>query len=164
MSLDLGGEEYRAKIKFSTERLLSVLAEHHDYSIVKPPPPKPKIKKSIPIVVRVEKSEPIEVLVLPIPEATITIEGIKRVVCRHFGLSHSDIISQRRHHVAVIPRQVSMYIAKVLTPRSLPEIGRRFGGRDHTTVLHAVRKIERLLLTDEKLAADVAAIKAMVLA
>ena len=65
--------------------------------------------------------------------------------------------------MAVIPRQVSMYIAKVLTPRSLPEIGRRFGGRDHTTVLHAVRKIERLLLTDEKLAADVAAIKAMVI-
>jgi len=53
------------------------------------------------------------------------------------------------------PRQVAMYLAKQLTPRSLPEIGRRFGGRDHTTVIHAVRRIEKLRQTDAELDADV---------
>jgi chromosomal replication initiator protein len=56
----------------------------------------------------------------------------------------------------VVPRQVGMYLAKKLTSRSLPEIGRRFGGRDHSTVLHAVRKIDEQMRSDEKLAKDVA--------
>jgi chromosomal replication initiator protein len=56
----------------------------------------------------------------------------------------------------VVPRQVGMYLAKKLTPRSLPEIGRRFGGRDHSTVLHAVRKIEELMKSDDRLAREVA--------
>ena len=62
--------------------------------------------------------------------------------------SRADILSSRRTAVVVKPRQVAMFLAKTLTMRSLPEIGRRFGGRDHTTVLHAVRKIEGLAQTD----------------
>jgi chromosomal replication initiator protein len=57
-------------------------------------------------------------------------------------VSKGDLLSQRRHRSVVWPRQIGMYLAKHLTARSLPEIGRRFGGRDHTTVLHAIRKIE----------------------
>ena len=72
----------------------------------------------------------------------IKIEDILKVVSRHFGVSRGDILSQRRHRSVVWPRQIGMYLAKQLTSRSLPEIGRRFGNRDHTTVLHAIRKIE----------------------
>jgi chromosomal replication initiator protein len=72
----------------------------------------------------------------------IKIEDILKIVSRHFGVSKGDILSQRRHRSVVWPRQIGMYLAKQLTSRSLPEIGRRFGNRDHTTVLHAIRKIE----------------------
>lgn len=72
----------------------------------------------------------------------IKIEDILRIISRHYGVSKGDLLSQRRHRSVVWPRQIGMYLAKQLTARSLPEIGRRFGGRDHTTVLHAIRKIE----------------------
>jgi chromosomal replication initiator protein len=81
-------------------------------------------------------------LVQGIEPRRIKIEDIMRIVSRHFGVSKGDLISQRRHRSVVWPRQIGMYLAKQLTSRSLPEIGRRFGGRDHTTVLHAIRKIE----------------------
>ena len=70
------------------------------------------------------------------------IEDILRIISRHYGVSKGDLLSQRRHRSVVWPRQIGMYLAKQLTMRSLPEIGRRFGNRDHTTVLHAIRKIE----------------------
>ncbi|MFN3546786.1 MAG: chromosomal replication initiator protein DnaA [Mesorhizobium sp.] len=81
----------------------------------------------------------------------IRIEDIQRIVARHYNVSKTELLSNRRTRTIVKPRQVAMYLAKVMTPRSLPEIGRRFGGRDHTTVLHAVRKIESLSGTDEKM-------------
>jgi chromosomal replication initiator protein len=81
-------------------------------------------------------------LVQGIEPRRIKIEDILRVVSRHFGVSKGDLLSQRRHRSVVWPRQIGMYLAKQLTARSLPEIGRRFGNRDHTTVLHAIRKIE----------------------
>ena len=67
-------------------------------------------------------------------------------------MSRAEILSARRTANVVRPRQIAMYLAKILTLRSLPEIGRRFGGRDHTTVLHAVRKIEELVSKDHNLA------------
>ena len=73
----------------------------------------------------------------------IKIDDILKVISRHYGVTRGDILSERRNRSIVLPRQVGMYLAKRLTARSLPEIGRRFGGRDHTTVLHAIRKIER---------------------
>ncbi|HEY7766428.1 MAG TPA: chromosomal replication initiator protein DnaA [Aestuariivirgaceae bacterium] len=86
----------------------------------------------------------------------IRIDDILKVVGRHYNVARADLLSPRRARSIVRPRQVGMYLAKKLTPRSLPEIGRRFGGRDHSTVLHAVRKIEELILTDEHLAREVA--------
>jgi chromosomal replication initiator protein len=81
----------------------------------------------------------------------VKIEDIQKLVASHYSVSRADILSSRRTAAVVKPRQVAMFLAKMLTPRSLPEIGRRFGGRDHTTVLHAVRKIEALSQNDPTL-------------
>src|SRR5262249_50806368 len=87
------------------------------------------------------------------------IEDIQRIVARQYNGSRADLLSSRRTANVVRPRQVAMYLAKTLTLRSLPEIGRRFGGRDHTTVLHAVRKIESLVSTDNALAEEIELLK-----
>jgi chromosomal replication initiator protein len=86
----------------------------------------------------------------------IKIDDILKVVGRHYNVAKADLLSPRRSRTVVVPRQIGMYLAKKLTSRSLPEIGRRFGGRDHSTVLHAVRKIDEQVRVDEKLAKDVA--------
>ncbi len=78
----------------------------------------------------------------------VTIDEIQKLVSAHFELKPLDLISARRSRVVARPRQIAMYLAKRLTTRSLPEIGRKFGGRDHSTVIHAVRKIEELRDTD----------------
>ena len=88
------------------------------------------------------------------------IEEIQRVVARHFKTDRDELLSQRRTAAAVWPRQVAMYLAKTLTVRSMPDIGRRFGNRDHSTVLHAVRKIAAMIQQDAKVAAEIEAIKA----
>jgi chromosomal replication initiator protein len=89
-------------------------------------------------------------------QSRVKIEDILKVVGRHFNVARTDLLSPRRARTVVVPRQIGMYLAKKLTSRSLPEIGRRFGGRDHSTVLHAVRKIEDQIKTDDKLAREVA--------
>ena len=86
----------------------------------------------------------------------IKIDDILKIVGRHYNVGRTDLLSPRRARSVVVPRQVGMYLAKKLTARSLPEIGRRFGGRDHSTVLHAVRKIEDQIKTDDRLAKEVA--------
>jgi chromosomal replication initiator protein len=88
-------------------------------------------------------------------ERRVTIDEIQRRVAEHFNMKMAEMTSSRRARVVARPRQVAMYLAKQLTQRSLPEIGRKFGGRDHTTVMHAVRKIEELMLSDRALAEDV---------
>lgn len=95
-------------------------------------------------------------------ERVLSVAGIARAVAGHFGISLTELLADRRDRRIVRPRQLAMYLAKKLTLRSLPDIGRKFGGRDHTTVLHAVCLIESLLLTDLKMAADMNAIKARV--
>ncbi len=85
----------------------------------------------------------------------VTIEDIQKRVAAHFNVRHADMFSERRSRSVARPRQIAMYLAKQLTQRSLPEIGRKFGGRDHTTVMHAVRKIEELKATDVNIAEDV---------
>ncbi len=88
-------------------------------------------------------------------ERRITIEEIQKKVAEHYGLKLSDMHSARRARIVARPRQVAMYLAKQLTPRSLPEIGRRFGGRDHTTVMHAIKKIEELRSQDSVMNEDI---------
>lgn len=89
----------------------------------------------------------------------VKIDDILRVVMKHFGVNRGDLLSSRRNRSIVRPRQIGMYLAKSLTSRSLPEIGRRFGGRDHTTVLHAIRKIEALLQEDATMKEEVEVLK-----
>jgi chromosomal replication initiator protein len=89
----------------------------------------------------------------------VKIEDIQRVVAKHYNVSRADILSSRRTQTVVRPRQVAMFLSKQLTLRSLPEIGRRFGGRDHTTVLHAVRKIDDLAGKDVALAEEIELLK-----
>ncbi len=91
----------------------------------------------------------------------IKIEDIQKLVASRYNVSRSDILSERRTAAVVKPRQIAMYLSKVLTVRSLPEIGRRFGGRDHTTVLHAVRKIEKQIGEDTVLGDEVELLKRM---
>ncbi len=98
-------------------------------------------------------------LIRPVEPKRVRIEDIQRVVARQYNVSRADLLSSRRTANVVRPRQVAMYLAKILTLRSLPEIGRRFGGRDHTTVLHAVRKIENLAGTDTALAEEIETLK-----
>ena len=91
----------------------------------------------------------------------VTIEEIQKRVAEHYTIRIADMSSARRARAVARPRQVAMYLAKVLTSRSLPEIGRKFGGRDHTTVMHAVRKIEELKAADPALAEDVELLRRM---
>jgi chromosomal replication initiator protein len=98
-------------------------------------------------------------LIRPAEPKRVRIEDIQRVVARQYNVSRADLLSSRRTANVVRPRQVAMYLAKILTLRSLPEIGRRFGGRDHTTVLHAVRKIEALVGNDTSLAEEIEGLK-----
>jgi chromosomal replication initiator protein len=93
----------------------------------------------------------------------VKIEDIQKLVATRYNVSRSDILSERRTAAVVKPRQIAMYLSKQLTLRSLPEIGRRFGGRDHTTVLHAVRKIEKAVGEDRSLSEEVELLKRMLL-
>ncbi|PJK31076.1 chromosomal replication initiator protein DnaA [Minwuia thermotolerans] len=90
----------------------------------------------------------------------ITIDEIQKKVAEHFSIKITEMSSSRRARAVARPRQVAMYLSKKLTTRSLPDIGRRFGNRDHTTVLHGVRKIEELIQSDSSLAEDVRLLEA----
>ena len=97
--------------------------------------------------------------ILRASEKRLTIEEIQRKVAEHYNVRLSDMIGPKRHRTIARPRQVAMYLCKQMTSRSLPEIGRRFGGRDHTTIMHGIRKIEELMAIDHQLADDVQLLK-----
>ena len=93
--------------------------------------------------------------ILRYSDRKVTVEEIQRKVSEHYNIRLSDMLGPRRQRIIARPRQVAMYLAKNLTTRSLPEIGRRFGGRDHTTVMHGVKRIEELKSVDDQIAEDV---------
>lgn len=92
----------------------------------------------------------------------VRIEDIQRVVAQHFNVPRNEMLSNRRTRTVVRPRQIAMYLSKIMTPRSLPEIGRRFGGRDHTTVLHAVRKVEEMKTADNNLSKELELLRRLI--
>lgn len=102
-------------------------------------------------------------LVAPRESKRVRIEDIQRIVARRYNVSRHDMCSSRRTANVVRPRQVAMYLCKTTTLRSLPEIGRRFGGRDHTTVLHAVRKMEALSAKDVALASELDSLRIQIM-
>ena len=89
----------------------------------------------------------------------VSIDDIQRKVAEHYNIRLADMIGPKRSRNVARPRQIAMYLSKQLTSRSLPDIGRRFGGRDHTTIMHGVRKIEELSVEDHGLAEDIAMLK-----
>lgn len=99
--------------------------------------------------------------VLRASDRKVTIDEIIRKVADHYNLRMTDILSPRRARSVARPRQVGMFLAKTLTSKSLPEIGRRFGGRDHTTVIHAVKRIQELRSVDNQIAEDVELLRRM---
>lgn len=105
---------------------------------------------------RLRSSSP-EPGLLPSPPS---VRMIMDAVCEHFGVSRRDLLSARRTRTIVRPRQVVAFLGKELTNRSLPELGRLLGGRDHTTVIHAVRKVGELIAAGDPIGEDVAAIRA----
>lgn len=115
------------------------------------PEPSPPAPEPVPVPEPVTEPAPVPapdpVVALP-PRTYPAVINIQKAVCRRYRVTLIDLHSARRTSSVVRPRQIAMYLAKTLTPRSLPDIGRRFGGRDHTTVLHAVRKIEAMRAAD----------------
>jgi chromosomal replication initiator protein len=97
--------------------------------------------------------------ILRASDRKITIEEIQRKVAEHYNIRLSDMIGPKRVRTIARPRQIAMYLSKQLTSRSLPDIGRRFGGRDHTTIMHGVRKIEELMTGDSQLSDDLQMLK-----
>jgi len=145
--------------RVSTNRLLEKLkAAHGDPQGEAPPEPELELEPLPPIP---NKSIDTAHMFFPnITPAINRVEVIQRAVLSYYpNLRMADIKSQRRDAKVVRPRQIAMYLSKVLTMKSLPDIGRRFGGRDHTTVLHAINKVAGLIETDPAVAAEVNAIK-----
>lgn len=104
----------------------------------------------------------IEEEIIPEEPRRPKIEEIQRAVAESYAITRVELCSRRRHASVVRPRQVAMYLAKTMTHQSLPEIGRRFGGRDHTTVLHAVRKMDALRKRDQKLDAEIVKVENLI--
>ena len=100
--------------------------------------------------------------ILRASDRKVSIEEIQRTVAEHYNMRLSDMLGPKRHRTIARPRQMAMYLAKKLTTRSLPEIGRRFGGRDHTTVMHAVRRVEELQAKDPQIAEDLELLRRMI--
>lgn len=99
----------------------------------------------------------------PLEPRRPSVDQVVRVVAARYGITKIDILSIRRHAKIVRPRMIAIYLARTMTLRSFPEIGRRMGDRDHTTILHSVRKIERLIGSFPAIAAEVESLKAEIL-
>ena len=147
---------FTRKSEKATHALLARLIEHHDYSV-----PFQHVTKAqvIEIKAEPERSIPIEIGILPVPQGSLTVDAIKRVVCLHFKITHNEITSPRRDPKIVRPRMVAMYLARDLTNKSYPEIGRAFGNRDHTTVMHAVDKVGKEFMINQDLREQVMRVK-----
>lgn len=95
----------------------------------------------------------------PVGEARLMITHIQALVAAYYQIPVREMTSCRRFRAVSQPRQVAMYLASELTPKSLPDIGRRFGGRDHTTVIHAIKAVQKRMLADAEIEADVKALR-----
>ena len=100
---------------------------------------------------------------LNLTENKVDIDNIQTIVCKYFKISKNEMLSPRRSRYLVRPRQTAIYLAKMLTSKSLPEIGRSFGNRDHTTVIHSVKTIEKLRKDDNELNLSIDSLKNKIL-
>jgi hypothetical protein len=142
--------DWEAKAKLGSDKLLAALKKHHDpdeVCVEEPEPPAPAPDPE-------PQPEP-----EPVTERQPTVKNIRAAVARRLGVRDGDLGSQRRTNDIIYPRQLGYYMCRLLTLHSYQEIGRRFGGRDHASVLHGCRKIEAAAKTDPKIAEDIEAIK-----
>ncbi len=130
---------------------LAKLTFHPPVEAIPPPLESPENQENLPAVDEGQN-----------PPRRIFIEDIQHVVALHYGLTKAKLCSNKRTRAIVRPRQIAIYLSKILTPQTFPQIGYRFGGRDHTTVLHAVRKIEWLIHTSESMARDIALLETLI--
>ena len=100
---------------------------------------------------------------LNLSENKVTVDAIQSLVCKFFKISKNEMLSSRRSRYLVRPRQTAIYLTKILTPKSLPEIGREFSNRDHTTVIHSIKTIENLKKNDTELSANIDSLKNQIL-
>ena len=100
---------------------------------------------------------------LNLSENNVTIDQIQSLVCKYFKISKNEMLSSRRSRYLVRPRQTAIYLTKILTSKSLPEIGREFSNRDHTTIIHSVKTIEKLKKNDLELSMSIDALKNKIL-
>ena len=100
---------------------------------------------------------------LNLTENNATIDSIQTIVCKFFKISKNEMLSSRRSRYLVRPRQAAIYLTKMLTSKSLPEIGREFSNRDHTTIIHSVKTIERLIKEDNELENNINNLKNQIL-
>lgn len=159
-----GGYKSRTVHEFSsTQEMIEHYDQIHSKFCV---PQKPVEKLKEPEIVEVlsppiQEPEPIVLPLIPPPKINNkypSINSVIHTVCAYYGVTKTDLISDRRFPDIVHSRHIAIYIARVLTLRSTPEIGRRMGDRDHSTVIHACRKIARLMRSDVWLCAEVAEI------
>lgn len=149
----------------SAKRLLVLLHEHHDFNMRIPMEVIEARKKAALAPKRIKPKKPVEAIA-PLKAwrqkaHDVKIFEIKRAVAYHFGISVEDLISPIKTNELVRPRQIAFYLSKNHTGRSYPEIGYYFGGRDHTTILHGYKKIERLLKTDQELRRHIESVEGM---
>lgn len=158
-------EAVAAKKKIDAcDLLLAKLYQHHpEHAIAALKNIKPIVPELDPLVTQIQRWQPRGIAV-PMQTALgrPTVQLITKVTAEHYNVAYSDVISERRTRTLTKPRHVAMYLAKSMTPKSLPEIGRQMGDRDHTTILHGVRKITNQLADDLGLARDVEAITARI--
>ena len=100
---------------------------------------------------------------LNVNEKNITIENIQTLVCKYFKISKNEMLSSRRSRYLVRPRQVAIYLSKILTTKSLPEIGREFSNRDHTTIIHSVKAVEKLKIDNLEISNGINTLKNQIL-
>ena len=100
---------------------------------------------------------------LNLNETKITIENIQTLVCKYFKISKNEMLSSRRSRYLVRPRQTAIYLTKILTSKSLPEIGREFSNRDHTTIIHSVKTIEKIKEKDPQMVDNINKLKNQIL-
>lgn len=150
-------------------RFMQSALRHAERKVQPPEPPRPRLSPEVRAakLVRTEADEVAWFMEIcgtdrPLSGAENTTLGrplsvldVQREICRHFAVTREDLCSERRTRDVVRPRQISMYLCKTLTLRSLPAIGRNFGGKDHTTVLHAVRKVNALRAADIEMQASI---------
>lgn len=159
----------RDRIVAASEKFLALLNDHHGGSepvVVAPVDRTGAEPEQIAVTVEPDTaatgpiSRPARRDWLMVAQATPSIRDIQRAVANHYGFTRLELRSKRRTAAVARARQIAMYVVKSTTPMSYPQIGRHFGGRDHSTILHGVRKIEHLIESDSALKADVDAFRA----